>query len=79
SRDAASPIARFAWCLEGGDAERGRQVFFERIEVSCVRCHKVNDVGGEVGPDLSQVAREKDRQYLLEAIVLPNKTVAEEF
>ena len=63
------PLAAWQECLEGGDAERGRTIFFERAQVSCVRCHKVGGTGGEVGPDLSKIAADKRRDYLLEAIV----------
>lgn len=73
------PLGEFGDCLEGGDAERGRQIFFERTEVSCVRCHKVGGTGGEVGPDLTKAAADKKRDYLLEALVLPNKTIAKGF
>jgi quinoprotein glucose dehydrogenase len=63
----------------GGNSELGRKIFFEKTEVSCVRCHKIDGTGGEVGPDLSGVALDKTRDYLLESIVDPNKTVAEGF
>src|SRR5690606_11788412 len=46
---------------------------------SCVRCHKVQGRGGEVGPDLTEIARTKTREYLLEALVAPNRTIAENF
>ena len=73
------PLGEFGDCLEGGDAERGRQIFFERTEVSCVRCHKVGGTGGEVGPDLTKAAADKKRDYLLEAVVHPNKAIAKGF
>jgi quinoprotein glucose dehydrogenase len=44
-----------------------------------VRCHKIGGTGGEVGPDLSQIAKDKSREYLLESIVLPSKTIAKNF
>jgi quinoprotein glucose dehydrogenase len=65
--------------LEGGDVARGRTIFFERAEVSCVRCHKVGGTGGEVGPDLSKISADKKRDYLLEAIVNPSKTIAKNY
>ena len=78
-RSADDPLAPYAECLEGGDLERGRQIFFERAQVSCVRCHKIQKVGGDVGPELSKIAVEKKRDYLLEAVVTPSKTIAKNY
>ncbi len=66
-------------CLEGGDIERGRTLFFGRSAAACRRCHKVGGNGGEVGPDLSKTGKEKDRNYLLEAIVDPSAKIAKGF
>jgi quinoprotein glucose dehydrogenase len=71
--------ATYRLALSGGDAERGRAVFFEKVAISCVRCHKAGDVGGEVGPDLTKIAADKTREYLLESLVEPNKTIAKGF
>ncbi len=65
--------------LHGGDAERGEAIFYEKISVSCVRCHKIDERGGDVGPILSKIGKDKTRQYLLEAIVDPNRAVAQGF
>jgi quinoprotein glucose dehydrogenase len=73
------PLAPWQDSLEGGDVERGRRIFFERAQVSCVRCHKVGGTGGEVGPDLSKISADKNRDYLLEAIVAPSKTIAKNY
>ncbi len=74
---AKDPIGKYSTSLFGGDAEAGRKLFYGKTELSCVRCHQVNQVGGEVGPNLSIVGKEKDRKYLLESIVVPNRTVAD--
>ncbi len=74
-----STLAKWSECLEGGDAARGREIFFGRSAASCRRCHKINSSGGEVGPDLSRSGLEKDRNYLLEAIVDPNAKIAKGF
>jgi quinoprotein glucose dehydrogenase len=68
-------------CLEGGDVERGRRIFRERTEVSCVRCHRVAGSGGDVGPDLTKLTADpaKTRKYLLESLVAPNKAIAKGF
>jgi quinoprotein glucose dehydrogenase len=78
-RPADDPLAAWSECLEGGDAARGRQLFFERSQLSCVRCHKVGTTGGDVGPDLTRIAAEKTRSYLLEAIVAPSRTIARNY
>lgn len=73
------PLAAYAECSDGGDAARGRQLFFERSQLSCVRCHKIGETGGDVGPELTKIATDKKRDYLLEALVVPNKAVAKNF
>ncbi|HKI72238.1 MAG TPA: PVC-type heme-binding CxxCH protein [Verrucomicrobiae bacterium] len=79
SKPKDDPIADYREVLYGGNAAEGKKMFFERPEASCVRCHKINGEGGEVGPDLSKIGAQKDRQYLLESVVLPNKAIAPGF
>jgi quinoprotein glucose dehydrogenase len=76
-RPSADDLRSYRECLTGGDVADGKRVFLEKAEASCVRCHKMNGEGGEVGPDLTGIGSRKDRQYLLESIVFPNKHVAE--
>ena len=63
----------------GGQASDGRRIFFEKPEAQCVRCHRINGQGGDVGPDLTHVASQRDRRYFLESVVLPNKQIAQGF
>lgn len=79
ARPKGNPIDAYREVLQGGDAARGRTIFFERSQVSCVRCHKIAGQGGEVGPELTKIAAEKNREYLLESIVDPNRQVAKGF
>ncbi|OAI53640.1 hypothetical protein AYO47_04410 [Planctomyces sp. SCGC AG-212-M04] len=72
-------VAAYGDCLSGGDAERGQEVFFGNAAASCRRCHKINGEGSDVGPDLSEIAKTKTRDYLLEAVVDPNAKIAEGF
>lgn len=67
--------------LEGGDADSGRRIFVEKAEVSCSRCHRAGPGidEGTVGPDLGGVGVTRDRAYLLESILLPNKVIAPGF
>ncbi len=71
------PIASRAAVLKGGDAVRGGLLFKNHPQVQCLRCHKVGGDGGTVGPALDGIGKLRDRNYLLEAIVYPNKAYAE--
>lgn len=53
---ATDPLALHREALAGGDADRGGYVFRERADVSCLRCHAINKVGGNAGPDLAGLA-----------------------
>ena len=79
SLDPADPLSKYLVSLEGGNAERGYNIFFGRTSATCRRCHSVQNSGGAVGPDLSAIGKEKDRKYLLEAIVAPNAKIAKGF
>jgi quinoprotein glucose dehydrogenase len=72
-------VAAWSDTLEGGDVARGRELFFTKGEVSCVRCHYAEGKGGDVGPKLDGIAATKPRSYLLESVVAPNATVAEAY
>ena len=73
STDALAP---YRTALQGGSYTRGRELFIGRMEVKCLRCHKVKTVGGSAGPPLSRIGVEKSREYLLESIVLPSAQIA---
>lgn len=77
--DPADPLAKYRVSLEGGDTKRGYDIFFGRSSASCRRCHSVQNSGGAVGPDLSAIGKEKNREYLLEAMVDPNAKIAKGF
>jgi len=69
----------FREVLYGGDAARGKEIFHERAEAACFRCHKINGEGGDVGPDLGKIGAQKEREYLLESIIHPNSVIAPGF
>ncbi|HEY7309071.1 MAG TPA: PVC-type heme-binding CxxCH protein [Gemmataceae bacterium] len=73
------PLSAYRDALVGGDAESGGRIFHAKAEVSCLRCHKIKGVGGEVGPDLTGIGARQKRDYLLESIVAPNKQIAKGF
>ena len=64
--------------LNGGDADRGRKLFENKTELSCLRCHP--HAAGEVpsiGPSLDGVGERLARTELLDSILTPNLAVAE--
>lgn len=77
--DPADPLSKYRVSLKGGDAKRGFDIFFGRSSASCRRCHSIQNSGGAVGPDLSAIGKEKNREYLLEALVAPNAKIAKGF
>ena len=56
-------------------AAQGREIFQRR----CASCHRLGGPGNEFGPDLTSLAARLDKQSLLEAILWPSRTVAEQF
>ena len=79
TRKPADHLRNYREALFGGDVDRGREIFFGRSDVSCRRCLKIDGSGGEAGPDLSRIGTDKNREYLLESIVDPNKQIAKGF
>ena len=57
-----------------GDSVRGAQVF-ERV---CSKCHLLNGVGHEVGPDLETI-RSRPAYLLLNDILMPNQSIAQTY
>jgi putative heme-binding domain-containing protein len=81
-RDAAerrrARLAEYEPLLTGGDANRGRALFFGN-KVACATCHRVGAEGGQVGPDLTKVGAVRAGRDILESIVLPSSTFAQGF
>ena len=68
-------VATSSELLYGGNAERGRKIFFERPEAVCIKCHKVGHEGGEIGPPLAGVSTNRTREFILESILQPNSKI----
>jgi putative heme-binding domain-containing protein len=63
--------------LTGGrDFERGRKLYGA---VACAACHRFDQEGGSVGPDLTGVAGRFSVRDLLEAIVEPSKVISDQY
>ena len=62
--------------MKGRDYDRGRALFGA---TSCFACHRYDNEGGAVGPDLSGVAGRLSPRDLLESIVVPSKSVSDQY
>jgi len=76
SKSPDDKLAAFRETLQGGNAERGKHLSLEHLAAQCTRCHKIGGEGAEVGPDLTKISKLMNREQLLEALVLPNATIA---
>ena len=61
-----------------GDAGRGREVFVAE-KSQCLKCHKLDGQGKEVGPDLSQIGKTRSREHLLESLLDPSRRVEPQY
>jgi len=57
--------------MSKGDIRRGLQVFNSQ-KASCIACHKLAYLGGNVGPDLSKIGGIRTERDLLESILYPS-------
>ena len=62
-----------------GLAKRGEDIFHKHPVASCVRCHKVGEEGGVIGPEMDGIASRKDRAYIYESLINPTAQLAEGF
>ena len=73
--DRQEVITRYGAALElAGDVGRGRAVFTK----NCAGCHRIGDVGVNVGPDISDSRTQKPEQYLVH-ILDPNRVIDSNF
>ena len=62
-----------------GDAERGRELYFNEKLTKCGICHKLDGKGGDAGPDLSAIGGKFDRPHLIESLLEPSRQIVEGF
>lgn len=62
--------------LHDRDFENGKRVF---AEATCYKCHRFNQEGGIVGPDLTAAGRRFNKRNLVEALVEPSRVVSDQY
>jgi putative heme-binding domain-containing protein len=64
------------------DVGRGRSFTNGRRAMAaaqCLKCHRFRNEGGSTGPDLTDVGGRFDAPYLLESLLLPSKTISDQY
>jgi putative membrane-bound dehydrogenase-like protein len=59
-----------------GRAERGRKVF---TKAQCVKCHRFQNEGEPIGPDLSSARRHLQRKEIVESVVFPSAVISDRY
>ncbi len=65
--------------LETGNSERGRDIFLRPEKSQCIKCHRVEGVGGNIGPDLNKISQTHTIEKIIESIVDPSREIKEGF
>ncbi len=60
-----------------GDTKRGRLVFHNTG--TCFKCHQVNRLGRELGPDLSEIGKKLSRQAMFDSILYPSAGISHNY
>ncbi len=64
--------------LKEGDVRRG-QVVFHSARTACASCHAIGYLGGNIGPDLTHIAKIRNERDLLESILYPSASLVRSY
>jgi putative membrane-bound dehydrogenase-like protein len=64
---------------DAGSPVRGREVYLNAEKAGCVKCHRLGDQGGKVGPELTGAGRRFSKIHLIESILEPSRVIAPAF
>lgn len=62
-----------------GDVERGRKLFLDAEKSQCLKCHRLQDQGEKIGPELTGVGSRFSPIHIVESILEPSRTIAPSF
>jgi putative heme-binding domain-containing protein len=60
----------------GRDFKNGKAAFHD---AQCLQCHRFQDEGGSIGPELTAISSKYSRRDVLESILDPSKVVSDQF
>jgi putative heme-binding domain-containing protein len=61
---------------KGRSYEKGKDAY---LAAQCIKCHRLGDTGGAVGPDLTAISSRFGRREVLESILEPSKTLSDQY
>ena len=62
-----------------GNVERGKKLFLTVEKSQCLKCHRLNDQGEKVGPELTGIGSRFSRVHIIESLLDPSRTIAAGF
>ena len=62
-----------------GTIDGGREVFYNQDKSQCLKCHRLGEQGGKIGPDLTGIGGRFSRVHVIESILDPSRTIAASF
>jgi len=63
--------------LTKGNAQRGQSLYLNGKMLACINCHRMEGVGGNVGPDLTRLWETSTVEKIIESILEPSKEIKE--
>jgi len=63
---------------KNGNGPAGKAVY-SRPELGCIACHSINGIGGNIGPNLSALGTAQPAEFIIGAILDPQREVKEGF
>jgi putative membrane-bound dehydrogenase-like protein len=60
-----------------GDAKRGRALYLNANRLACITCHRLEGIGGNVGPDLTRLWETQSIEKIMESLIEPSKEIKE--
>ncbi len=63
---------------QSGDPLRGARLFAD-AKLACLSCHRVGDQGGTIGPELSQLGKQRTPAEIVESVLWPDRKIEPEF
>ncbi|MCA9098968.1 MAG: c-type cytochrome, partial [Planctomycetaceae bacterium] len=61
---------------QAGDPVKGKAIF---TKANCIKCHRFNNEGEGIGPDLTTVRRRFQRKEIVESLLTPSQVISDQY